>query len=87
MLCLALDRLCKKIFVHKNNIPTYVNFLRLQVKQFIGFKTGYVAKEDTLISSRIKFLFVGCGVCRKAKTTKNLEESIVRRFILKILKM
>jgi hypothetical protein len=71
----------RKDMLIKDDIPGYVNTVSGNMKAFVPFVKGTIAKEDTLFRPKFQLAFVVRAQMRPAGTPKHFEECIVRLFI------
>jgi hypothetical protein len=65
----------------KHDIPRYVDTISRNMKTFVTFMKGTIAKKDTLFGPKFQLAFIIWAQMRPASTTKHFKESIVRLFI------
>ena len=69
----------KNIFI-KNNITRDVDTISRNMETFVTFVRRTVTKEDTFFGPKLEFTLIVWTKMGLARTTKKLEESIIRGF-------
>ena len=65
----------------KHDVPRYIDTISGNMKTFVTFMKRAIAKENTLLRTKLKLALVIWTKMRPASTPKDLEKGIIRLFI------